>query len=325
MGVIIIPLVLGCYNSVIGFGDSITDTGNLYNSDPNRSTQSSSTRHMERPTFIIPRDDARMSSNQSVQNFEAGVNFAVAGATALDAAFLEEMGFCFMYQRLSKHSTGVVQTNAAIFVQHIFRLQQSPFNFSNSNGRDWRQRLQRCIACRKKYRKGSSELIELGAATLLVPGNFPIGCLPAYLTTYESSDKNQYDPSTGCLNWLNKFSGYHNDQLQLALSRIRRLHPQVAIIYADYYNAMLQLYQSPDQFGFIGETSKACCGGGGPYNYNTSALCGDAGASACENPAQFISWDGLHSTEAAYRWITKAILQGNYTVPRVSTLCDSPV
>ncbi|VVA36083.1 PREDICTED: GDSL [Prunus dulcis] len=364
VSVIIIPLVLGCYNSIIGFGDSITDTGNLYNSDPNRSLNffhpPYGETYFHHPTgrcsdgrlvidfiaeflglpLVPPYLESLIISNQSVQNFEAGVNFAVAGATALDAAFLEEMG------------DSVSCTNDSLSIQLEWFKQMLPSLCNTSSdcnkvlstslilmgeigGNDYNDALLAGKSIEKvqayvplvieTIASTINELIELGAATLLVPGNFPIGCLPAYLTTYESSDKNQYDPSTGCLNWLNKFSGYHNDQLQLALSRIRRLHPQVAIIYADYYNAMLQLYQSPDQFGFIGETSKACCGGGGPYNYNTSALCGDAGASACENPAQFISWDGLHSTEAAYRWITKAILQGNYTVPRVSTLCDSPV
>ncbi|CAB4276210.1 unnamed protein product [Prunus armeniaca] len=298
--VIIIPLVLGCYNSIIAFGDSLTDTGNLYNSYPNKSLNffhpPYGETYFHHPTgrcsdgrlvidFIaeflglplVPPYLESQDSNQSVQNFEAGVNFAVVGATALDAAFLAEMG----------DSTSFTNNSLSIQLEWFKQMLPSLCNTSS--------------------------------------GNLPIGCVPAYLTEYESSDKDQYDPSTGCLNWLNKFSGYHNDQLQIALSRIRRLHPQVTIIYADYYNAMLQLYQSPDQFGFTGETSKACCGGGGPYNYNSSALCGDAGASVCENPAQFISWDGLHSTEAAYRWITKAILQGNYTVPRVSTLCDSPV
>ncbi|BBH00963.1 GDSL esterase/lipase [Prunus dulcis] len=48
----------------------------------------------------------------------------------------------------------------------------------------------------------------------------PIGCLPTYLSKFETSDKNQYDPSTGCLKWLNEFAQYHNEQLQIELSRI---------------------------------------------------------------------------------------------------------
>lgn len=75
--------------------------------------------------------------------------------------------------------------------------------------------------------------------------------------------------------------------------------------------------------GFTGEVTKACCGGGGTYNYNSSAQCGLPAASACANPAESINWDGLHSTEAANRWIAKALLYGNYTVPYISTSCVS--
>ena len=93
------------------------------------------------------------------------------------------------------------------------------------------------------------ELIELGAVTLMVPGNLPIGCSAAYLTYYETTNKEEYDPATGCLKWLNKFSEYHNDQLQKELSRIQALHPHVNIIYADYYNAAMRFYRYPSQFG----------------------------------------------------------------------------
>ncbi|XP_068325256.1 GDSL esterase/lipase At1g28570-like [Pyrus communis] len=45
-----------------------------------------------------------------------------------------------------------------------------------------------------------NELIALGASTLLVPGVFPFGCVPAFLTRYQTSYADEYDPSTGCLN-----------------------------------------------------------------------------------------------------------------------------
>ncbi|ONI10636.1 hypothetical protein PRUPE_4G058800 [Prunus persica] len=108
------PAVLGCFNSVISFGDSLTDTGNLYDSSPNRSLHYFQPPYGEtyfhHPTgrcsdgrliidFIaqflglpfVPPFLQNLNSNQSVQNFEAGVNFAVIGATGLDASFLATM------------------------------------------------------------------------------------------------------------------------------------------------------------------------------------------------------------------------------------------
>lgn len=69
--------------------------------------------------------------------------------------------------------------------------------------------------------------------------------------------------------------------------------------------------------GFKGDLS-ACCGGGGPYNYNESLVCGDQQCSCCDDPSLYISWDGNHLTEAAYQWIAKELLQGLYAM---STSC----
>jgi phospholipase/lecithinase/hemolysin len=94
----------------------------------------------------------------------------------------------------------------------------------------------------------SQELIDLGARTLMVPGNFPLGCNAIYLTKYETTDKNQYD-SAGCLKWLNEFAEFYNQKLQYEIQRLRGIHPHANIIYADYYNALLPLYHHPTKFG----------------------------------------------------------------------------
>jgi phospholipase/lecithinase/hemolysin len=93
------------------------------------------------------------------------------------------------------------------------------------------------------------DLIELGAKTLLVPGNLPIGCSPVYLTTYKSNKTQYYEPETGCISWLNAFSQYHNKILVDELEKLRKLHPNVSIIYADYYAAAMEIFVSPKHFG----------------------------------------------------------------------------
>lgn len=92
------------------------------------------------------------------------------------------------------------------------------------------------------------ELIDLGAVTFMVPGSLPLGCNPAYLTKFVTIDEEEYDQA-GCLKWLNTFFEYHNEMLQIELNRLRVLYPLTNIIYADYFNAALQLYNSPEQFG----------------------------------------------------------------------------
>ncbi|KAG7598571.1 hypothetical protein ISN44_As06g028000 [Arabidopsis suecica] len=75
----------------------------------------------------------------------------------------------------------------------------------------------------------------MGGRTFLVPGNFPVGCSATYLTLNRTSNKEEYDPLTGCLTWLNDFSEYYNEQLQAELNRLRKLYPHVKIIYGDYF------------------------------------------------------------------------------------------
>lgn len=91
-------------------------------------------------------------------------------------------------------------------------------------------------------------LLAEGAVTFVVPGNFPIGCHASYLTIYQSQDSNEYDAS-GCLKWLNGFAQLHNHLLQDELNRLREIYPHAKIMYADYYNAAIDLFRIPDQLG----------------------------------------------------------------------------
>ena len=53
-----------------------------------------------------------------------------------------------------------------------------------------------------------------------------------------------------------------------------------------------------------------CCGGGGgPYNFDTAASCGAAGATACADPSEHVFWDGVHFTEAANRHVACDVLE----------------
>lgn len=60
-------------------------------------------------------------------------------------------------------------------------------------------------------------------------------------------------------------------------------------------------------------TLKACCGGGGLYNFNNSARCGYVGSKACKDPWSYVNWDGIHLTEAAYRYIAKGLINDIFT------------
>ncbi|KAL1560311.1 acetylajmaline esterase [Salvia divinorum] len=248
------------------------------------------------------------------RSFSKGVNFAVVGATALDFEFLGNIGFpnTFTNVSLGTQIDWLKQFSATIPDGTKF-LQKLDF------GGDTVQLVIHYIG------STAEELIKLGAETLLVPGNLPVGCHPFCLAAYkESSSAQDYDPKTGCLNWLNDFAIYHNQLLQKELSRIRELYPHAVLIYADYYNAATRFYLSPAEYGFSKDIIlSACCGGGGPYNYNETAKCGIPPARSCDDPSSYASWDGIHYTEAAYQLIAQGLLQGPSTIPHITTACPS--
>lgn len=79
--------------------------------------------------------------------------------------------------------------------------------------------------------------------------------------------------------------------------------------------------------------TKACCGyGGGAYNFNPQVYCGvskvingaEVTGTACSDPQNYVSWDGVHATEFANKLIAYAILNGSYSDPAFALheFCD---
>lgn len=351
----------GCYTSIISFGDSLADTGNL--------KQLASITNRVIPVLLPPygenfynQSTGRCSNGRLIIDFLAeslglplippyliekesddvvelghGVNFAVAGATALDSSFLEPRGILNTVTNASlqvqlswfKQSLRSVCSNASDCRNLIGRslilmgeIGGNDYNYPILAGKPVSEIEPFVPFVVDAIVSAVDELIEMGAQTLVVPGNLPIGCSSAYLTVC-GSEKEEYDDTTGCLIRLNEFAKYHNELLQTKLNHIRELHPDVVIIYADYYNAAMQIYRSPDKYGFTNGGLKACCGGGGPYNYNSWAECGFPNASVCDQPDTYVSWDGIHLTEAAYRLISKNLFQGPYTTPQFNSFCPT--
>ncbi|KAI3743690.1 hypothetical protein L1987_56753 [Smallanthus sonchifolius] len=354
----------GCYTSIISFGDSLTDTGNLKQLFDDANEQPL---HFFYPPYgqtFFHSPTGRCSNGRLIIDFIAesirlplvrpfvgtkgrnmmalrqGVNYAVAGSTALDSSFHEARG---VPNSMTNSSLGVQlgwfkQSVPSLcanvpdckhFIGHSLILMGeiggNDYNHALVAGKSTDELVTYVPLVVEVIISAVSELIELGAKTLVVPGNLPIGCSPVYLTLYYGSDNMEYDNSTGCITQLNNFSEYHNELLKIELSKVRENHPEVDLIYADYYNAAMQLFRSPNEYGFINGALKACCGGGGPFNYNTSIPCAHSSSSVCVQPDTYVNWDGFHLTEAAYKVIFQSVFQGPYTIPDFNSLCPASV
>jgi phospholipase/lecithinase/hemolysin len=153
-------------------------------------------------------------------------------------------------------------------------------------------------------------LVELGAKTMYVPGIFPLGCTPRYLFLFPGDDR---DAATGCLRWLNDLVLVHNRMLKAKLEELRRDHPGVSITYVNTYDDVLALITKPAENGFAVETVLKAC---------DPVL--DAGPAAvpCPDPSTYVSFDGLHMTEAAYKITARGVLDGPFAAPPIMSTCN---
>lgn len=156
---------------------------------------------------------------------------------------------------------------------------------------------------------------------MVVTGMLPLGCEPKLLAMFPGTPAD-YDHVSGCDARFNKLAVLHNRALKLMLSELRLRYSSRSLIYADVYQPIVRAVSSPARYGFGSTPLVACCGGGGgPYNFNYAAFCGTPKSTTCEDPSEFISWDGIHFTEAANELMAQAVLKGvmsDEAVPRSS-------
>nr|XP_043620479.1 GDSL esterase/lipase At5g45910-like [Erigeron canadensis] len=342
------------YDKIFSFGDSIADTGNFLQSGAITNTVIGK---LPYGVTFFHRATGRCSDGRLIIDFIAeeyglpflppylvierslkskathGINFAVAGATALDPKFFYDQGIGRIlwtnyslstqldwFQEVKSTMCTTKQECDDYFKKSLFVLGEiggNDYNYAFFAGGTINNLISMVPLVVARIVAATSMLIEEGhAKELLVPGNFPIGCSAAFLTAFGPQNKTAYD-GNGCLKSLNAFSKYHNDQLKLALEKLRQKYPQTRIMYADYYGASKKLFHTPLHLGLSSGALTACCGGGGPYNFNATARCGHIGSKACKDPSTYANWDGIHLTEAAYSHIATGLLKGTFTSPPI--------
>ncbi|KAL6626960.1 hypothetical protein ACP70R_030686 [Stipagrostis hirtigluma subsp. patula] len=344
------------YTSIFSFGNSYTDTGNLVIVSGGPATPGLviakppyGMTFFGHPTgrlsdgrlaidFIaealgLPLLPPSMAANQS---FLQGANFAVAGATALNRTFFlqdgdtavtpynislsDQLGWFDAMKPSLCNSTQACQEYFAKALFFVGELGWNDYGLMLLAGKSVDQARSRVPEIIGKVCAATEKLIGEGAKTVVVSGITPLGCAPANIVLLANHTGAEYEPGTGCLKNLNLLSKEHDLQLRRALMALRGRHPSVRLVYADFYAPIVNFAVAPDRYGFNGTDGalRTCCGGaGGKYNFNLTALCGMPGVNACEDPAAYVNWDGVHLTEAANRRIADGWLRGPYAHPPI--------
>ncbi|XP_022952109.1 acetylajmalan esterase-like [Cucurbita moschata] len=344
------PKATCMFDAIYQLGDSISDTGNLIRENPatpfsrfpyGESFFNNPTGRCSNGLLII--DQFAIAAGLPLINpyldkdapMTHGVNFAVAGSTPLPSEVLAQkrissrvtnsslskqldwMSTHFNITCLFKENDCTKKLKNALFF--VGEIGGNDYNYALFQGKTIEEVRNMVPEVVQIIKEAVERVINYGAFQVIVPGNFPIGCLPIFLAGFQTDDATAYD-ELHCLKDLNNLAIYHNTHLNDAIKSFRKENPNVNIVYGDYYNALLWVLREASSLGFD-ETSlhKPCCGMDGDYEFNLMQMCGAPGVPVCGNPGERISWDGFHLTQNAYRlvtyWLILNILPRLYCIP----------
>uniref|UniRef100_A0A2N9IE45 SGNH hydrolase-type esterase domain-containing protein n=1 Tax=Fagus sylvatica TaxID=28930 RepID=A0A2N9IE45_FAGSY len=154
-------------------------------------------------------------------------------------------------------------------------------------------------------------LYNQGGRNFWVHNTGPFGCLPQKLSLVQKKDLDPY----GCLSSYNSAARVFNEGLRHLCIEMRAELKDANIVNVDIYSIKYDLIANSTKYGFSSPLM-ACCGfGGPPYNYNIKVTCGNPGSQVCDEGSKFISWDGVHYTEAANAIIASKVLSTAYSTP----------
>ncbi|GKU97698.1 hypothetical protein SLEP1_g10806 [Rubroshorea leprosula] len=187
--------------------------------------------------------------------FTQGVNFAVAGATALPSEVLAKKGVlspstksslsrqlewmsahfntpCSSPQECSK------KLKKSLFM--VGEIQGNDYNHPFFQGKTFEEVKAFMPEVIHAIKDDVTRVIVHGASWVVVPRNFPISCLRSCLTLFQTNNTSAYN-KYHCLKYLNELSMDHNKYLQQAIEQLRVEHPNVILVYGDYNAAFIWL------------------------------------------------------------------------------------
>ncbi|KAF8037527.1 hypothetical protein BT93_B0429 [Corymbia citriodora subsp. variegata] len=169
-----------------------------------------------------------------------------------------------------------------------------------------------------QFSQAVHKLYEEGARVFWVHNTGPIGCLP-YTIIYDQAKPDNLDQN-GCVRPQNEVAEEFNKQLKDRILQLRAQLSAAVFTYVDVYSAKYSLIGEAKDQGFF-DPSSFCCGSYYGYHIDCgkkAIVNGTEYGNPCEDPSKHISWDGIHYSEAANKWVASRILSGSFSYPAVS-------
>lgn len=346
--------------AIFNFGDSNSDTGGFWAAFPAQTGPFGMT-YFKRPTGRAT--DGRLIVDflaqaigipflspylQSIgSDFRHGANFATLASTvrypqtslyvsglspfSLGVQLRQLKDFKVRVDQLHSSSSGSGLPPRDIFGKSLYTFYIGQNDFTSELKDMWTGRVEKVMPdVVYEIANTVKEVYGIGGRTFWILNMAPVGCYPALLVQlrHNTSDLDKFR----CLKPINNAVVRYNQMLKNKLAETRPSLPGASVIVVDVYSLMLKLFRYPRRYG-LHYGVKACCGyGGGKYNFHKQVYCGNSKvingkkitATACKNPCDYVSWDGIHATEVANKLITAVILNGSSFDPPfpMRRLCD---
>ncbi|CAK9309102.1 unnamed protein product [Citrullus colocynthis] len=297
------------FDAIYQLDDSISDTGNLIRENLNTPFS-----HLPYGETFFNNPTGRCSNGLLMIDYfvnpylnkdaltNHGVNFAVAGSTALSSELLSQ----------KKISSPV--TNSSL--NHQLDWMFSHFKSICYNQRDCNEKLHNALFLVdmvpdvvQSIKIAIERVISYGATRVVVPGNFPIGCFPIYLTGFQTNDTTAYD-ELHCLKDLNDFATYHNDQIKEMIEALKAL----AIIStpSSSFSFFLLCREQQPKRPSVGPTAVSCL----------PSLANLPSPPVVETPASGFLFSLSPSVTACSRYHATALARLRSQSPPVQVLCS---